>query len=378
MIIINTNALPEQSMVNRLEAGQRWITFGLDNLLPDRLIQLNQRSPTHSGIIKKKTDFCAGNSVIYTNPEFEKWGDNIDNGGGMHNLISKLAMDLFTHGGYAIQVIWYKHQRKIADILYTDFSNLRRGFRQGTNEDDFTDQCLWFSLNWRDRLKFIPEPFNEFSPEPFYDPALPIPQDPQFLYYFRPTQGLKWYPLPDYFAAYQAIETEVELLNFMNANVRQSFNPSGMLNVPGVLTPEEELVFKAKVKTELSGTDNTGKIFTVFSDGDKTVSFAPFNNSPDDKKVNDYMAIIEQKIITAHQLPSPTIIGLPGGASLSGDANTILAATKTFYTQTILKARNEILFQLNKLVEMAGFPDKIQIEENIPDFSPAQVKQINA
>lgn len=381
MFCFNFNQIIEEGLFRTpLDSAGKWINYGSNNLAPQIFIDLYNLSSTHGGIVNRKKDYIAGKDIDYTNntSEFKLWAEFANNGQGLHKLIKQLALDLSLYGGYCIQVIW-NMDRTINDIIYQDFSQVRRGFNKDTEKKNKTynnlyDQGYWISANWKDKYKFKPEFFNMFSYKTAILPTTnqeqienPVPREPVFLYYYRQAPGIQWYPLPDYYSGAKAIQSEIDLLDFIYNNINQSFNPSGILKVPATLTPEDQQLFKERIKSELAGTKNTGKVFVVFADGDKAVEWSPTNNAPSDKGIEPYNDIIVQKIISAHQLPSPTIIGLPGGASLSGDGNTIAIANAEFYNQSILPAREEILYHINKLVKLAGFPtDSVSIIENIP------------
>ena len=69
----------------------------------------------------------------------------------------------------------------------------------------------------------------------------------------------------------------------------------------------------------------------------------------------------------AHQLPSPTIIGLPGGASLGGDGGTIETASKEFFERVIKPMQAAIINQLEWLFGYAGFPGtKVSVKQTYP------------
>lgn len=364
----NPTSLPKNVFQTSLDTSGNWIKYGTDNLLPNKFIELNNLSPTHGGIINRKADYTAGASIDYTNnsPEFKLWAELCNWEDGLHSLVKNCALDLHTYGGYCIQVLW-NLDGTIHNIYYQDFSQIRRGFHKDINRKKATpnvyDQGIYISADWKNKRQFTPEFYEFFK---VLSPENEVPREPVYLYYYRKAQGYRWYPVPDWYSGLKTIQSEIDLINYVYNNINQSFNPSGILKVPATLTPTDQEAFKNRIKGELSGTDNSGKILTVFADGDKAVEWLPLDNSPDKRPITETNDVVVQKIISAHKLPSPTIIGLPGGASISGDGNTIAIATKEFYNQTILPARQEILNNINKLIKLAGFNETITIKENIP------------
>lgn len=368
--VFNININEHLKYSTNLDGTRRWIKFGEDNLLPQHLVELYEQSPTHMGIIERKATLTSGNNIISTDLALQKFIEECNLGDGMHNLLHRCARDLHLYGGFCIQIIWYLNQRKIKDIIYQDFSEIRRGFENKINSVGLVPQGIWHSIQWQQPYKYKAEFYDLYNPKVATDSSIEIPKKPVFLYHYQIMPAKKWYPIPSYFGALKCIYNEIELINFMNSTITQGFNPSGILQVPDSLSPEEQLNFKKHVKKELSGTDNAGKIFAIFEDNEKAVKWTPFNDGANllQSGVKDFNEINIQKIVSAHMLPSPTIIGLPGVGGLSSDGNTIKVASAEFFNQVILKSQNEIMNEIKKLVKLAGYNADMIIAQNIPSY----------
>jgi capsid portal protein len=157
---------------------------------------------------------------------------------------------------------------------------------------------------------------------------------------------------------------EAELTNFMLANTRNSFTPSGMLKLPRMHEPESQRKEIQRIQNQMTGTGNAGRMLVTFADVDKTVEWIPFTENPGQKDVSAYLQTARENIIMAHRLPSPTLLGLPGGASLGGDGGTIESASKIFHEDVILTAREKIIRNIESLLGQAGYENiKVTIVE---------------
>jgi hypothetical protein len=72
-------------------------------------------------------------------------------------------------------------------------------------------------------------------------------------------------------------------------------------------------------------------------------SFQTFDVNNNVDIFNNLNETCMQKIITAHNLPSPVLASLPGSGSLGGNANELMIAYELFYNTTIANLQNNIL-----------------------------------
>jgi len=77
-----------------------------------------------------------------------------------------------------------------------------------------------------------------------------------------------------------------------------------------------------------------------------------FRASANADTFNNVERIIFQKIISAHQLASPTLAGVSGSGNLSGNANEIINAYILYNYTVIEKMRGKILDHLNKFTKL--------------------------
>lgn len=346
----------ETPRLDTLYPGKKWVAYGVDNLLPNQLLELSRISPVHNNIIVAKSELITGNNITITNPEAAKWAETLDYNNGFKKIFYKSALDYITYGGFSLQILWKKYQNQIADVIFQDWSKVRIGFDEEKNEEGLYNQGVWISDRW-DRAIY------KFKPcfYPYYKTGENCDK-PSFLYFKRYTQGNDWYPLPDWFAAYNSIITETELIQFKKYNTLNSFTASGVLKLPGNVKPEMIEQFKKEIHEQMTGTHNAGKILVVTADGEKAVEWMPLNVSPE-KSVTAYINEAREDIIISHRLPSLTLIGLRGGASLGGDGGTIEIANEIFFENVIYPIREMIKDEYLKIFKDAGFETDIVIED---------------
>lgn len=360
---------PRHPQLTRLSGNQKWVKYDNDNLLPQRIIDLTRLSPTHSSILHKKAGYIAGDR-IEVDPSAQAWADSLDYGDGISQLFYKCALDYVTHGSFATQMIMNPMMLKLQDVLFQDWTTVRKGF--GTEVNPTTGkspQGVWISDDWLhySYAKFSPTFHEMFKFNDFFAGKNEYYCD-ESLYYVKQeyTQSMRFYSLPSWWSALRSIQTEIELLNFKFSVVNNSFVPSGILKVPTSIKPDVVEKLKQQIKEEMTGSDNAGKIMIIPSDGEDAVEWIPYTQHGGEKDVTNYLEQARMEIIIAHQLPSPTVIGLPGGASLGGDGGTIEMAATEFF-KDIRKVQSKLVTEFQKMLRAAGYPDTFNIVQTIPD-----------
>jgi len=342
------------------DKSKGWINYDVDNLLPQRLLEMFLLSPTHGGVSKRKAKYISGADVQCNTPDANAWASTWDEGDGIENVFSKIALDLVLFGGFCLQVRRNPQTNMIAAIDYQDFTTVRIGFEKTKNADGLYDKGVYISADWRYQTpyKFRPEfypLFNELDTAPV-----------SFFYYSQYVPGYGYYTLPDYYGAEKSILTEIAITEFKLNYISNGLIPSAVLSIPGRIAPDAFAKVKEEIKN-MTGPKNAGKLLVVNVDGDKTADVQPFNSGSPYQDIESYLNQARQDIIMAHQLPSPTIIGLPGGASLGGDGNTIETASKEFFERVIKPMQAAIINQLEWLFGYAGFPGtKVSVKQTYP------------
>ena len=106
------------------ESRADWIPYGDDNLYPDFLIELMNRSSKHNSLIKKKVNMAVGEGFVETaaNSQFIQ---NVSGKEDLNEIVFKCGYDLNVYGGYAVAVTWSNDGKSIARISFVDYSKVR-------------------------------------------------------------------------------------------------------------------------------------------------------------------------------------------------------------------------------------------------------------
>jgi hypothetical protein len=298
-----------------------YVRFGDDNLLPQHILKLLEKSSTHLACIETKIQYAQGNAIINNS-------DIISN-----EDIEKIVYDYIIFGGFALQVVKNKRGTKINKIYHIDFTKIRSGYM---NEEDSVTE-YFYNPNW--------ERSTSYEIIPAYDG-----KEPNSIFYYKPYRaGVDYYPYPSYLPAARYIELEELLATYYNATLKNGASPSLIAVFPGVNDPEVIAAIQSEFKKNFQGANNAGKVIKLFTgSNDQVPTFTPVELKSNDKLYQELVDIVNEKIIQANRISSKTIVGLDKSMGLSSNADEIAMSDNIFQTRVINPIQKDIVNSLAK------------------------------
>ena len=324
-----------------------YVKFGQYNSFPNDLIELYNNSSIHNTCINAIVDGIVGEGLT-ADPEYvldsanstsESWND----------IFKKVAQDYKLYGGFAMEVIWNKSRTRIAEVYHIDFSWLR------AKEKDYRGRIpgYYVSDEWATDYRYGQAPIDDMPYLPMYNPKTNV-DEPKQLYVFNPYRpGQKYYPLPDYVGALRVIDLDTEVDNFHINNITNGLAPSLMVTTFTNANEEEREAIERMLKLQYSGTNNAGNL--MYIDVDSPENAPKIEPIPQNGADGYYVAIndmVTQKILTAHRITSPMILGIKTPGQLGGrdevtDAYLLLVNTVIRpYQQDILQVFEDLMDQM--------------------------------
>jgi hypothetical protein len=309
-INFHDNVLP----VFKENKAKGYVTFGADNLYPEFLIELFNKSPKHNAIVSSKASFISGvgtkifgqNTVDIAKAEAKIKA--INGYETLDQVKTKIAYDLELFNGYCLEVIWNKAKTAIAEIYHIPFKNIRKGL-----EGEFV-----YCEDWTDRK----------AEQVHYQPFNTTTRESKSLYYcqfYRPGQGE--YPLPDYIGALKYIEVDTEISNYYLNSIKNGFTAQTHIQLfKGIPTPEEARATARRFKENYQGTDNAGGLIIQYNDPQEKESvISNLQPSDFDKQFDLLNKTVQQEIFVAHKVNSPMLFGVRVEGQLGGRSEMIEA-----------------------------------------------------
>jgi len=328
--------------------GKDWIDFGSNNLYPDLLIELYNNSAMHHTAVEAIVDGLIGEG-------FKNFGDTLVNAQGetLDEIFEKIARDFELFGGYALNVIWSRDGETIAEIYHLPFNNVRSGIM---NEEEKVEK-YWYSSDWKQYRKHKPVSYPAFSTTDNEGDAAS-----QIFYYSTYTVGQYYYPLPNYIGAINDIDTDARISRFHANNLKNGLAPSMMLTFKnGIPTPDEQDEIWKDIEKTFAGEENAGQFFVNFAEPGREPSLEPIQNTNDDYYVT-LETRITSRILTAHRITSPLLLGIKDAAGFSSNAEEIETAFNHFMGTVIRPDQKKLVKSFNKIINMTGKTVKLEIE----------------
>ena len=329
-------------------SNQDWISFGEDNLYPNYLLELFLGSAINGALVKSIGAMIYGEGLAATNAD-----ENTDTKESylrltelLHNsdddVLKDLAMDLKLFGGCYVNVIWSRDRSKISKLNHIPAQYIRSGKMVDGEIDTY-----YYSADWSKHKKseYKPRPYRAFSVEDRSSASQILmirDKNPALFYGFA----------PDYVAATDWIQMELEIAQFHLSNITSGMTPSmhvGFSN--GVPTEEERRAIERQLNQKFAGSGNAGKILITFNDGKETAPII------EPIQMNDAQSAWEgmskqavNQILAGHRVTSPILFGIRSeGGGLGNNADELRDAYSLFNNTVVIPFQNTLLKGLEKI-----------------------------
>jgi hypothetical protein len=327
--------------------GKDFVSYGDNNLYPNLLIELYNNSAMHHTAVDAKTDAITGEGL-------RAFGDRVVNSRGetMNDIWEKISKDFILFGGYSLNVIWSNDGSTIAEYYHLPFNNIRSG---KMNEEEDIEE-YFYSQDWSNTRKNKPVAYPAFSTTDNRGNNAS-----QVFYYYEYTIGNYYYPLPSYVGAINDIDLDARISRFHNSNISNGLAPSMMLTFRnGIPTVDEQDEIWRDIERSFSGEENAGKFFVNFAEPGREPTVETIENAND-----DYYILLEERVssrvLTAHRITSPLLLGIKDASGFSSNAEEIKTAYAHFVGTVIEPERKKLLKSFNKIVNLTGLTAKLEV-----------------
>jgi len=327
--------------------GKEWIYYGEDNMFPQSLIEMYDNSAMHHTAIEAIKDGIYGEGIKLIGDEYVN-----QKGETVNELFEKIGLDYSLYNGYALNVIWNKEGSAIAEMYHLPFSDVRSG---KMTEDGEVEQ-YFYSVDWKNTRKFIPQPYRAFDPtDNKGDNAS------QIFYVFGYTPGNYVYPLPAYVGGLNDISIDIDIAKFHSSNLSTGLAPSMFIQFRnGVPSPEEQHDIYRQIEQTFAGAENAGRFFLAFSEPGKELQVEPIASTNDAYYIQ-LEERVTSRILTAHRITSPLLLGIKDANGFSSNADEIVVAYAHFEGTVIEPKRKKILDNYGYVLRLMGYNVKIEV-----------------
>ena len=312
--------------------NQDWIAYGDDNNYFQFLIDRYNGSPTNNACINGISQQIYGKGLGATdsNRKPEQYAEMITL--LKKDVVRKLSYDLKLMGQCAIQVIYSKDRNKIAQVEHIPVETLRA---EKCNEDGDIPAYYYF----KDWAKLKP------SDKPLRIPAYGMSKENIEIYYIKPYKsGFYYYAPVDYQGGIQYAELEEEISNYHLNNIMNGLSPSMLINFNnGTPNPQERELIEQRIAQKFSGSSNAGKFILSFNDNkDAQAEITPVQLSDAHNQYQFLSDESQSKVLVAHRVVSPMLLGIKDNTGLGNNADEIKTAS-LLMDNTVIRPFQELL-----------------------------------
>jgi hypothetical protein len=235
-------------------------------------------------------------------------------------------------GQAAIQVIYNSDRSKIVQLEHMPIETLRA---EKCDEDGNVPAYYYYN-DWANIKK---------TDEPLRIPAFGMSNEEIEIYYIKPYKsGFYYYSPVDYQGGLQYAELEEEVSNYHLNNIMNGLSPSMLINFNnGTPNQQERQLIETRIAQKFSGTSNAGKFILAFNDNKESqAEITPVQLSD---AHNQYQFLSEEstsKIMVAHRIVSPMLLGIKDGSGLGNNAEEIKTAS-LLMDNTVIRPFQELL-----------------------------------
>ena len=357
-----------------------YIKFGVQDDFPVILDKMMRQSPVHAGILTKKAKMVAGSDVVCdkdylptkkAKAEMEVFMANCaGRNKGMHDVISHAAFQYEKSGAYALYIRWNNDRTKILELNSLDVKGVRAATPNAKGEVTHYLVRRMFGQGadamQHNKARKIPA-FNKFDKK----------QKEAVLYVANPYSGNEYYGVPNYISAFHYISADFAFGKHIKNSAENGFTPKVMATFVGRnMSPEQKQKEYEAFKNSFTGTDGEQAMLAWVKKPEDKPTIESLDISNLDKTVDVLSRLNDAKILTAHNVTSPTLFGVMVSGKLGGTGNELVTAYQIFRATETLPNREMLLSGVNRLLSTVGY-DKMNLEIVEQDINLESIKGAN-
>jgi hypothetical protein len=294
------------------KVGQKeYIEFGLDNLLPNQIINVLETSPKSGSIIKNLAKYIEGDgfNIEELDQLTIKFLENQFGDDDFEEILEKISLDLMYFGGFGLNVIWSNDGNSIAMVRHIPFQKIRI-----VNPDKSEEKEKYIlSKDWADSKEKTKNVIVAgFDPEDKENKS-------QLLYVKKYTVGMDYYCLPHWFSSYKYTKLDTEIAAYQLNSAENGYTPSMLINLStGIPSLEQQEEIAKKMDDKFKGSMGAKTILT-FSEGRETApELTVIDQTQADSKFINIEEMVLNNTLISNNITNPNLVGIRVPGELGG------------------------------------------------------------
>lgn len=346
----------EGAPITKVNTSYNFVQWGKNNNFPELLLDLYNNSPVHHSAIDFEVQAVVGdgidaeamkldNTQLYAN-YYQSWDA----------ILRNITLDYFIFGCFALQIIKNRDNK-----TYSFYHFPMDKVRMTEFDEDGVITKYAISKDWNNLSQNSPMFIDAFD---FRDESV-LKQGTPYLYVYHsysPTQD--YYSSPQYQAAIQAIQADVQYCEYDLKTVTNNFTPAGMIVMNSVETDEEKREVVQNIERMFNGAKNAASVMVTFRDNPEQLApeFIPFTASVNNVNLYDASNVRNiNRILCAHHINDAALIGLPsiGSTGFASEADKLETAFQLYEKVSGNYHRKCIVNSINDALKLNGLDVQI-------------------
>lgn len=325
----------------------KYIKSGDDNLFPQYLIDLYNKSSIHAAAINATVEAIIGQGLTSDN---ESYLDRANRQGESWNdIFSKVSIDYYLHGSYALEVIWSLDRTRIAEVYHVDYSHIRA---REKNERGIIPG-YYISEEWQ---RYGNPKAEGIDYLPIYNPSMAEEEPSQIFVAKQYRPGQQYYSLPTYMAALKVVELDTSIDSFHSSNILNGLAPSLAITTYTGGSDDDIRAIENGLRANYGGPENAGGlVYMDVADPSLKPDITPIPQNGADSYYENVNDMTTQKILTAHRITSPMMLGIKTEGQLGG-RDEVVDAFLLWFNTVITPLQQDVLKGLETLLEV-NYPE---------------------
>ena len=341
-----------------------YIKFGINDDFPVILERMLRQSPVHSGILTKKAKMVVGNDINYSDEflgtkkakaELKAFINHCGgNNKGLYEVLTHAAFQYEHKGAIALYVRWDKERTKILELKSIDPKGVRVG--EPNEKGEVTEYIVRRTFGYGANSVQHNEPkkikaFNKFDKK----------ATEALLYVTNPYSGNPYYGIPNYISAFHYIASDFSFGKHIKNSAENGFTPKVLATFIGRnMSNEQKREEYSKFKESFTGPEGDNFMVSWVKKEEDAPKFTTLDVSNLDKTIDVLSKLNDAKILTAHNVTSPTLFGVMVSGKLGGTGNELVTAYQIFRATETLPNREILLDSINRIFSTVGY-DKMDL-----------------
>ena len=325
-------------------SNQDWVSYGDDNNYFEYLIDRYNGSPTNNAAIHGIAEMIYGKGLDATDGDKNQSQYDEMKELFTKDCMKKICYDYKMMGQAALQIIYTKDRKKIAQVEHMPVETLRAEKCNSKGEIE----AYYYHSNWEeykqsDKLKRIP--------------AFGKSKSPLEILYIKPYRaGYKYYSPVDYQGGLQYAELEEEVANYHINNIQNGLAPSMLINFNNGVPPDEQReMIERSIVEKFSGSSNAGRFILAFNDSKElAATIEPVQLSDAHQQYQFLSDESMRKVMVSHRIVSPMLVGIKDSTGLGNNAEELQTASVLMDNTVIRPMQVTILDELEKVLMYNG------------------------